>query len=76
MLGWTAQEWVGKVTYADESAGVVHRLLLLNLLQQSSLDVLIGLGGGSTTEERHFVFVVIEVRELNTDVWKEGEGRA
>jgi hypothetical protein len=41
------------VTYSDESAGIVHGLLLLNLLQEGSLDVLVGLGRGAGAKERH-----------------------
>lgn len=41
------------MTYSDESAGIVHGLLLLNLLQEGSLDVLVGLGGGAGAKERH-----------------------
>lgn len=40
------------VTYSDQSAGIVHGRLLLNLLQEGSLDVLVGLGSAGA-EERH-----------------------
>lgn len=38
------------VTYSDESAGIVHGRLLLNLLQEGSLDVLVGLGSAGAKE--------------------------
>ena len=34
------------VTYSDQSTGVVHGRLLLQLLHEGGLDVLGGLGGG------------------------------
>jgi len=40
------------MTYSDESAGVDHGLLLLDLLQEGSLDVLVGLGR-TGAKERH-----------------------
>lgn len=40
------------MTYSDESAGVDHGLLLLDLLQEGSLDVLVGLGRAGA-QERH-----------------------
>ena len=41
------------MTYSDESPGIVQGLLLLNLLQEGSLDVLVGLGGRAGAKERH-----------------------
>lgn len=48
------------MTYSDESAGIVHSLLLLNLLQEGSLDVLVGLGRAGA-KERHGGWQVLEM---------------